>query len=103
VVASKLSIAPWSEIFFQAFIQGILSVIVSGITFLKMVEYYGPVRTTMITAMTPGLAAIGAVIFLGEPLHWNLILGLIAVTAGITFGVKPNAVAAQKRQPQRNP
>ncbi len=97
VVASKLSIAPWSEIFFQAFMQGILSVIVSGITFVKMVEHYGPVRTTMITAITPGLSAIGAVIFLGEPLHWNLIAGLIAVTAGITFGVKPNAaLRAQK-------
>ncbi len=96
VVASKLSVAPWSEIFFQAFVQGILSVIVSGITFLKMVEYYGPVRTTMITAMTPGLAAIGAVIFLGEPLYWNLILGLIAVTVGIVVGVKPNATVAPK-------
>ncbi len=98
VVASKISVAPWSEIFFQAFVQGILSVIVSGITFLKMVEHYGPVRTTMITAMTPGLAAIGAVLFLGEPLHWNLILGLIAVTLGITFGVKPN-VALKVRKP----
>jgi drug/metabolite transporter (DMT)-like permease len=53
LVASKISVAPWSEIFLQAFMQGILSVIVSGITFVKMVEHYGPVRTTMITAITP--------------------------------------------------
>jgi len=28
------------------------------------------------------------VIFLGEPLHWNLLLGLALVTAGILFGVR---------------
>jgi drug/metabolite transporter (DMT)-like permease len=42
----------------------------------------------MITALVPGLSALGAVLLLGEPLRWNLGLGLTLVTAGILFGVR---------------
>jgi drug/metabolite transporter (DMT)-like permease len=42
----------------------------------------------MITALVPGLSALGAVWLLGEPLHWNLVAGLLLVTAGILFGVR---------------
>ncbi|OUM03859.1 DMT family transporter [Variovorax sp. JS1663] len=87
-VTSRLGSAPLGEIAFQLLFQGGGSVVVSGITFTRMVEYFGPVRTTMITALVPGLSALGAVFFLGEPLHWNLIAGLLLVTAGILFGVQ---------------
>ncbi|MDP2819446.1 MAG: EamA family transporter [Polaromonas sp.] len=70
------------------------SVVVSGITFTKMVQYFGPVRSTMITAVVPGLSALGAVFFLGEPLHWNLLAGLALVTVGIVFGVPMQAQRA---------
>lgn len=60
---------------------------VSGIAFTRMIQYYGPVRSTMITAVVPGLSALGAVILLGEPLFWNLGAGLLLVTAGIVLGV----------------
>jgi drug/metabolite transporter (DMT)-like permease len=91
---SRLAQAPWSEILFQALVQGIGSVIISGITFVRMVETFGPVRSTMITALVPGLSALGAVFFLGEPLYWNLIVGLIAVSLGIVFGVRSVTPAA---------
>ncbi len=87
VIASKLATAPWGEIAFQMFWQGMGSVVISGITFTKMVQYFGPVRTTMITALVPSLSALGAVIFLREPLYWNLIAGLLLVTLGIVIGV----------------
>ena len=61
--------------------------VVSGIAFTRMIQHYGPVRSTMITALVPGLSAIGAVLFLGEPLHWNLVAGLALVTTGILLGV----------------
>jgi len=70
-------------------VQGIGSVVISGITFVRMVETFGPIRSTMITALVPGLSALAAVLFLGEPLYWNLLLGLALVTIGIVFGVKP--------------
>lgn len=41
----------------------------------------------MITALVPGLSAMGAVWLLNEPLHWNLVAGLALVTLGIFFGV----------------
>jgi drug/metabolite transporter (DMT)-like permease len=68
--------------------QGIGSVVISGITFTKMIQYFGPVRSTMITALVPGLSAFAAVALLGEPLHWSLLAGLLLVTGGILFGVQ---------------
>jgi drug/metabolite transporter (DMT)-like permease len=53
-----------------------------------MIRTFGPVKSTMITAQVPGLSALGAVIFLGEPLSWNLGVGLTLVTGGILFGVR---------------
>lgn len=84
--------ASWREIVFQMLMQGGWSVVISGIAFTKMLQYYGPVRTTMITALVPGLSAMGAVLFLGEPLYWNLGLGLMMVTLGILFGVRASVV-----------
>ncbi|WP_296447849.1 DMT family transporter, partial [Rhodoferax sp. UBA5149] len=74
--------APWREVMFQMVFQGWGSVVVSGITFTKMIQHFGPVRSTMITALVPGLSALGAVLFLGEPLFWNLAAGLALVTIG---------------------
>ena len=80
--------APLRELAFQAAFQGWGSVVISGITFTKMIQYFGPVRSTMITALVPGLSALAAVLVLGEPLTWNLSAGLVLVTLGILFGVR---------------
>jgi len=88
VLPTHLPQVPWSEILFQAGFQGCGSVVISGITFTQMVRHFGPVRSTMITALVPGLSALGAVWFLGEPMHWNLLAGLALVTGGILFGVR---------------
>ncbi|KQX89527.1 transporter [Variovorax sp. Root473] len=90
-VVSHIGSAPWGEVAFQMAFQGLGSVVISGITFTKMVQHFGPVRTTMITALVPGLSAFGAVLWLGEPMHWSLIAGLALVTAGILFGVRKAA------------
>ena len=73
---------------FQAIYQGVGSVVISGITFNVMIRHYGPVRSTMITALVPGLSALGAVVFLNEPMSLNLLAGLALVTCGILFGVR---------------
>ena len=88
MLASKLISAPLWEIAFQMFYQGMGSVVISGIAFTQMIRYFGPVRSTMLTAIVPGLSALGAVIFLGEPLGINLIIGLALVTLGIIVGVR---------------
>lgn len=83
--------APWSMVGFQMAMQGVGSVVISGITFTRMIQHFGPVRSTMITALVPGLSALAAVYFLDEPLGWNLIAGLAAVTLGIIFGIGRSA------------
>jgi drug/metabolite transporter (DMT)-like permease len=90
--------APLRDIIFQAVFQGWGSVVVSGITFTKMIQYFGPIKTTMITALVPGLSALGAVVFLGEPMGWNLGLGLALVTLGILFGVRAVKSVAIKKE-----
>jgi drug/metabolite transporter (DMT)-like permease len=87
-VPSHLHSAPMGDLLFQMLFQGCGSVVISGITFTKMIQYFGPVRSTMFTAIVPGSSALGAVYFLGEPLSWNLWVGLALVTCGILFGVR---------------
>lgn len=104
LLPTRLAQAPWGEIAFQALFQGVGSVVISGITFVQMVRVFGPVRSTMITALVPGLSALGAVLLLGEPLGLNLLAGLALVTAGILFGVRaarrntPGSIAVGARQ-----
>jgi drug/metabolite transporter (DMT)-like permease len=88
VLTCHMGQASWAEILFQAVFQGVGSVVISGITFTQMIRTFGPVKSTMITALVPGLSALGAVVFLGEPLSWNLWAGLALVTGGILFGVR---------------
>lgn len=99
VLPTRLGVAPPGEIVFQALFQGVGSVAVSGITFMVMVRAFGPVRSTMLTALVPGLSALGAVVWLGEPLGWNLLAGLALVTAGILFGVR----SARRASPTTTP
>jgi len=88
VLPSHLGTAPVTEMLFQAIYQGVGSVVISGITFNVMIRHFGPVRSTMITALVPGLSALGAVVFLNEPMSIHLLAGLALVTCGILFGVR---------------
>lgn len=88
--------AAWTAVGAQMLMQGVGSVVISGITFTRMIQHFGPVRSTMITALVPGLSAIAAAVVLGEPLVWNLIAGLALVTAGILFGVRQAKAVAIK-------
>jgi drug/metabolite transporter (DMT)-like permease len=99
VLPSHLAQAEWSEIVFQAAFQGVGAVVISGITFTQMIRTFGPVKSTMITALVPGLSALGAVVFLGEPLSWNLWMGLALVTGGILFGVRQAMVKSPTPKP----
>jgi drug/metabolite transporter (DMT)-like permease len=96
ILKSKLMTAPIAEIAFQTVWQGMGSVVISGITFTKMIQYFGPIRSTMITALVPGLSALAAVIFLNEPLSFNLLLGLFLVTLGIVVGVRSQKLKVAK-------
>jgi drug/metabolite transporter (DMT)-like permease len=80
--------APLHDVLWQMLMQGVGSVVVSGISFNMMIRAFGPVRSTMLTAVVPGLSALSAALVLHEPLPWNVLLGLTLVTTGIVFGVR---------------
>lgn len=96
LIPAHIFTAPMREVLWQMFTQGVLSVVVSGISFNIMIRHFGPVRSTMMTAIVPGLSAVSASLILGEPLFWNVLLGLSLVTAGILFGVKSASKSANK-------
>jgi drug/metabolite transporter (DMT)-like permease len=85
-LTSRLGDAPFGELAFQAVYQGGLAMLVAGVAFTKVVAHYGPVRTTMFTAIVPPLAALAAVPVLGEPLAASALLGLACVTLGLLVG-----------------
>jgi drug/metabolite transporter (DMT)-like permease len=87
VLQGHVFTAPLRDVLWQMLMQGVGSVVVSGISFNMMIRAFGPVRSTMLTAVVPGMSALAAALFLGEPLPWNVLLGLGLVTAGIVFGV----------------
>jgi drug/metabolite transporter (DMT)-like permease len=66
--------------------------------FGRMVQIYGPVRTTMITALAPPLAALIAVPLLDEPLTRWVVLGLGGVVLGTIIGVRPVSIAPTAAQ-----
>jgi drug/metabolite transporter (DMT)-like permease len=57
----------------------------------------------MITALVPGLSALGAVVFLGEPLSVYLLGGLALVTVGILFGVRAAVAGTPKTVASNDP
>ena len=88
LIESHLLTAPGLEVVFQAVYQGVGTVVLAGIGFNLMIRYFGPIRTTMLTAVVPGLSAMGAALVLGEVLSTNTLMGLALVTAGILIGAR---------------
>jgi drug/metabolite transporter (DMT)-like permease len=96
VLSTHLWTAPWTEVLWQAAFQGVGSVVISGISFTLMIRAFGPVRSTMLTSLVPGLSALGAMLMLDEPMSWQVMLGLSLVTVGIVFGVQSARPAVLK-------
>jgi drug/metabolite transporter (DMT)-like permease len=90
-LVTHLADAPQLEIIMQMVMQGIGSGIVGNIGFTLMLKHFGPVRSTMMTALVPSLSALSAVYFLGEPLYWNLMAGLALALTGVALGILSTA------------
>jgi drug/metabolite transporter (DMT)-like permease len=96
-VPSRLGQAPWQELAFQAVYQGGLAALVAGVAYTQVVQTFGPVRTTMLTALVPPLAALLAVPLLKEPLSAEALAGLLCVCLGLVLGLRASAPAAAAR------
>jgi drug/metabolite transporter (DMT)-like permease len=87
LLPSNLAAVPPGPIAFQFLYQGILAVLVAGFLFTRAVTAIGAPRTTTITALVPGMAALSAWPLLGEPLGALGLVGIALVTAGMIIGV----------------
>lgn len=83
LLGSKIAVAPWSEILFQGFYQGVLAGVVFFIVFNRAVELLGSARGAVFLAMVPALAALMAGPLLGEYPNYLEILGILAATSGV--------------------
>lgn len=95
----QIMAAPWLDIVWHGVFQGIFALVVSMTLYTRMVQAFGPSRTTMITAVCPGLASLIAVPVLGEPLSALVLMGLAAVTAGMVVGVSGRTPAIASAAP----
>jgi drug/metabolite transporter (DMT)-like permease len=92
LMPTQLAAAPFSEVAFQAVYQGGFAMLIAGMAFTQVVKTFGPVRTTMVTALVPVLAAVLAVPLLGEPMTAVGVLGLLCVTLGLLIGLRAQTV-----------
>jgi drug/metabolite transporter (DMT)-like permease len=93
LLPSNLGLARWPEMAWQAVFQGGLSMWLAGLAYTQVVQTFGPLRSTMMTALVPPLAALGAVPLLGEPLSGAALGGLACVTLGLLVGLRAPAAA----------
>jgi len=70
----------------QAFYQGVLATVVQMLLFVRAVQLLGPTQMGSIMGAVPIVAGFLAVFFLGEPMHWMLLVGLVLVSVGAWVG-----------------
>lgn len=78
---------PAAEVLVQGLFQGFVAVIANIFIYTRAVIALGPVVTTMITAVVPGLVAVLAVPLLGEPLTPLAALGVVLLSLGMVGAV----------------
>jgi drug/metabolite transporter (DMT)-like permease len=83
VAGTGLAVAPWDDIALQAFVQGILTAIVSLIFYGRAVSILGASSGAAFAALSPAMTAIMAIPVLGE---WPTTMDWIAIAA-ISVGV----------------
>jgi drug/metabolite transporter (DMT)-like permease len=83
VAGASLASAPWGDIALQAFVQGILTAIVSLIFYGRAVSILGASSGAAFAALSPAMTALMAIPILGE---WPSAMDWIAIAA-ISVGV----------------
>ena len=69
----------------QILLQGVLSGFLATFTYLYCVQYFGAAKTAAYGALVPVLAALGAWVFLAEPIGAFKSLGILVVCTGVAL------------------
>ncbi len=81
-----LARAGWSDIALQAAYQGVLAAVLQTAIYMRAVQILGPSRMSMLVALVPPLAALGAGFILHEPLTATILASLTLVFLGVVVG-----------------
>lgn len=65
--------------------MGIFGMGLSTVAWFYLLNQWGATRTSLVTFVFPPTAVLLGVIFLGEPLHWDIVLGGGLIIAGIAL------------------
>lgn len=84
---SNIANVPVGAVLYQLVFQGVFAVLVAGFLFTRAVTAIGAARTTTITALVPGMAALAAWPLLSEPLGVAGLAGVALVTVGMIVAV----------------
>ena len=87
LLPSNMAAVPVGAVAYQLMFQGIFAVLVAGFLFTRAVTAIGAPRTTAITALVPGMAALAAWPLLDEPLGLAGLLGVALVSLGMIVSV----------------
>lgn len=85
---TRLAVAPWSDPALQAFVQGVLTAIISLLLYGRAVEILGASSGAAFAALCPAMTALLAIPILGEwpkPVDW-MALGLISAGVYVVSG-----------------
>lgn len=90
---ASLGQAPWSDIVLQAFVQGLLTAIVSLLLYGRAVEILGASSGAAFAALCPAMTALMAIPVLGEwpsTVDWGVIVAISAGVYAVSGGPLPH-------------
>lgn len=85
VLHPNLLIAPWREVLFQVFAQGLGIAVFGLLLYGEAVRRLGAARGAVFGALVPGLASLLAAPFLGELPRPSTVAGIVLVSAGVVL------------------
>jgi drug/metabolite transporter (DMT)-like permease len=62
---------------------GLLGLCVAYLLFFYLNNAWGPTRASLVTYVFPVVGVVLGIVFLSEPLTWNMIVGSVLVVGGI--------------------
>jgi drug/metabolite transporter (DMT)-like permease len=74
---------------------GVLGLCVAYLLFFYLNNVWGPTRASLVTYVFPVVGVVLGIIFLSEPLTWNMIVGSILVVSGIAVVNRKPRVRAE--------
>ncbi len=84
VATGAYTATAWSaQAILAALALGILGSGIAVVAYMFLIQQIGAVRSTLVTYLIPPWGVLLGWLFLGEPLSWNLLVGLLVILAGI--------------------